>query len=33
MADDHNILIPVDDATFWMPVENMYVSKEDLFQF
>ena len=31
MAGDHNILILVDDATFGLPVENIYMSKEDVF--
>ena len=33
MLGDHNILILVDDATFQLPVENIYVSKEDVLQF
>ena len=33
MPRDHNIVIPVEDAIFKLPVENIYVSKEDLFQF
>ena len=33
MPSDHNILILVDDATFRLPVENKYLSKEDMFQF
>ena len=33
MPSDHNILIPVENATFELPVENIYVSKEDVFQF
>ena len=33
MPGDENILIPVDDATFGLPVENIYVSKEEVFQF
>ena len=32
MPFDHNILIPVEDATFELPIENIYVS-EDIFQF
>ena len=31
--NDHNILIPVEDATFGLPVKNIYVSKEEVFQF
>ena len=31
MPGDHNILIPVDDATFELPVENICISKEDVF--
>ena len=30
---DHNILIPMDDATFRLPVESIYVSKKNVFQF
>ena len=30
MPGDHNILIPVDNATFGLLVENIYVSKEDV---
>ena len=33
MPSNHNKLIPVDDATFELPVENIYMSKEDVFQF
>ena len=33
MPSDHNILIPMEDTTFRLPVENIYVSKEDVFQF
>ena len=33
MHSDHNILIPVEDATFGLPVENIYMSKDDVFQF
>ena len=33
MPGDHNIFFPVDDTTFGLPVENIYVSKEDVFQF
>ena len=31
MPGDHNLIILVDHATFGMPVENIYVSKEDVF--
>ena len=31
MHGDHSILIPVDDAIFEFPVENIYVSKDDVF--
>ena len=31
MPSDHNIIIPVEDATFRLLVENIYVSKEDVF--
>ena len=31
MASDHNILIPMEDDTFELQVENIYVSKEDVF--
>ena len=33
IPSDHNILIPVKDATFGLPVKNIYVSKENVFQF
>ena len=33
MPGDHNILIPVKDAIFRLPVENIYLPKEDVFQF
>ena len=33
MPYDHNILILMEDATFRLPVEYIYVSKEDNFQF
>ena len=33
MPSDHNILIPVEDATFGLQVENIYVSKEAIFHF
>ena len=33
MPSDHNILIPMEDATFGLSVENIYASKEDVFQF
>ena len=33
MPSDHNILIPVEDTIFGLPVENIYVSKEDVFKF
>ena len=32
MSNDHNIVIPVEDATFGLPIGNMYVSKDDVFQ-
>ena len=31
MSSDHNIVILVEDATFGLPIENMYVSKDDVF--
>ena len=31
MLGDHNILISVNDATFGLSVESIYVSKEDMF--
>ena len=33
MPSDHKILIPVEDATFGLQVEYIYVSKEDVFKF
>ena len=33
MPGDHNIVIPVEDATFGLLLENIYMSKEDVFQF
>ena len=33
MPSDHNIVILVKDAPFRLLVENIYVSKEDVFRF
>ena len=32
MPGDHNIIILVEDATFGLLIENIYVPKEDVFQ-
>ena len=33
IPNDHNILIPVKDATFSLPIEYIYVSKQYVFHF